>query len=285
VEELKKICCIVSIALGTIFLAGALTLLIPYRIHATGSSESTSTTTTTDEDIIEPSDPRADINNGFHIIYNNDSGQISGTVRILLVLTLISIAPSLIIMLTSFTRIIIVLHFLRQALGTQTAPPNQVLVGLALFLTVFIMSPVFSEINENAIKPFDEGKITQDQAIEVGTAPLREFMYGQTQEKDLALLCDIAKQDYPVTDEEFDTLPMTTVIPAFILSELRTAFVLGFMIYIPFIVIDMVVSSILMSMGMMMLPPTTISMPFKLLLFILADGWDLVIGQLVKSFF
>lgn len=280
---MKKICLIASIAFGTLFLAGALTLLVPYRINARTSSDTT--TTTTEEDILEPSDPRADINNGFHIIYNNDSGQISGTVRILLVLTVISLAPSLIIMLTSFTRIIIVLHFLRQAVGTQTAPPNQVLVGLALFLTVFIMSPVFKDINDNAIKPFDEGKITQDEAIEIGTAPLREFMYGQTQEKDLALLCDIAKQDYPVTDEEFDTLPMTTVIPAFILSELRTAFVLGFLIYIPFIVIDMVVSSILMSMGMMMLPPTTISMPFKLLLFILADGWDLVIGQLVKSFF
>lgn len=282
-EELKKICLIASIAFGTLFLAGALTLLVPYRINARTSSDTT--TTTTEEDILEPSDPRADINNGFHIIYDNDSGQISGTVKILLVLTVISLAPSLIIMLTSFTRIIIVLHFLRQAVGTQTAPPNQVLVGLALFLTVFIMSPVFKDINDNAIKPFDEGKITQDEAIEIGTAPLREFMYGQTQEKDLALLCDIAKQDYPVTDEEFDTLPMTTVIPAFILSELRTAFVLGFLIYIPFIVIDMVVSSILMSMGMMMLPPTTISMPFKLLLFILADGWDLVIGQLVKSFF
>lgn len=282
-EELKKICLIASIAFGTLFLAGALTLLVPYRINARTSSDTT--TTTTEENILEPSDPRADINNGFHIIYNNDSGQISGTVKILLVLTVISLAPSLIIMLTSFTRIIIVLHFLRQAVGTQTAPPNQVLVGLALFLTVFIMSPVFKDINDNAIKPFDEGKITQDEAIEIGTAPLREFMYGQTQEKDLALLCDIAKQDYPVTDEEFDTLPMTTVIPAFILSELRTAFVLGFLIYIPFIVIDMVVSSILMSMGMMMLPPTTISMPFKLLLFILADGWDLVIGQLVKSFF
>lgn len=280
---MKKICLIASIAFGTLFLAGALTLLVPYRISARTSSDTT--TTTTEEDILEPSDPRADINNGFHIIYNNDSGQISGTIRILLVLTVISLAPSLIIMLTSFTRIIIVLHFLRQAVGTQTAPPNQVLVGLALFLTVFIMSPVFKDINDNAIKPFDEGKITQDEAIEIGTAPLREFMYGQTQEKDLALLCDIAKQDYPVTDEEFDTLPMTTVIPAFILSELRTAFVLGFLIYIPFIVIDMVVSSILMSMGMMMLPPTTISMPFKLLLFILADGWDLVIGQLVKSFF
>lgn len=280
---MKKICLIASIAFGTLFLAGALTLLVPYRINARTSSDTT--TTTTEEDILEPSDPRADINNGFHIIYNNDSGQISGTVRILLVLTVISLAPSLIIMLTSFTRIIIVLHFLRQAVGTQTAPPNQVLVGLALFLTVFIMSPVFKEINDNAIKPFDEGKITQDEAIEIGTAPLREFMYGQTQEKDLALLCDIAKQDYPVTDEEFDTLPMTTVIPAFILSELRTAFVLGFLIYIPFIVIDMVVSSILMSMGMMMLPPTTISMPFKILLFIMADGWGLIIGELVKSFY
>lgn len=281
---MKKVFMFTSLAIGTIFLILTLGLFIGSRAYAT-TDDSTRRGRRENTEDITPQDPRSDINNGFSIIYNNDSGQISGTVKILLVLTVISLAPSILIMLTSFTRIIIVLHFLRQALGTQTAPPNQVLVGLALFLTVFIMSPVFTEINENAIKPFDRGEITQDEALEIGSKPLREFMYGETQEKDLALMCDIAKIDYPATDEEFTKVPMTTVIPAFILSELRTSFIIGFLIYIPFIVIDMVVSSILMSMGMMMLPPTTISMPFKILLFILADGWDLVIGQLVKSFY
>ncbi|MBE5906426.1 MAG: flagellar type III secretion system pore protein FliP, partial [Lachnospiraceae bacterium] len=229
-------------------------------------------------------DSKHDINNGLSISYNNDNGELSGTVRILIVLTVLSLAPSILIMLTSFTRIIVVLHFLRQALGTQTAPPNQVLIGLALFLTVFIMSPVFNQINEKAIKPFDEGKISQEKAIEIGTAPIRHFMYGETQEKDLALLCDISKVDVPTNEEQYNKISMTLVVPAFILSELRTAFIMGFCIYVPFIVIDMVVSSILMSMGMMMLPPTTISMPFKILLFILVDGWDLVIGAIVKTF-
>lgn len=192
-----------------------------------------------------------------------------------------SLAPSILIMLTSFTRIIIVLHFVRTAIGTQTAPPNQVLVGLALFLTLFIMWPTFSQVNEKAIKPLDEGKITQQEAIKEAEGPFREFMYGQTQTKDIKLFVDISGDEY----DDYDDVPFTTLVPAFILSELRTAFILGFLIYIPFIVIDMVVSSVLMSMGMMMLPPTTISMPFKVLLFILADGWDLVVGNLVKTFY
>ena len=220
--------------------------------------------------------------NGFSIIYNNNEGQLSSNIRILLVLTVIALVPSILVMLTSFTRIIVVLHFLRQAIGTQTAPPNQVMIGLALFLTVFIMQPVFTQINDTAIKPFDEGQITQEQAIEIGQKPLREFMYAQTQTKDINMFLEINGIE---SVESYDDVDLTILIPAFILSELRTAFIIGFLIYIPFIVIDMVVASTLMSMGMMMLPPTTISMPFKILLFILADGWNLVVGSLVKTFY
>ena len=226
-------------------------------------------------------DATSDSTNGLNIYYNNESGSLSTPVRMFLVLTVLSLAPSILIMLTSFTRIIIVLHFVRTAIGTQTAPPNQVLVGLALFLTLFIMWPTFSQVNEKAIKPLDEGKITQQEAIKEAEGPFREFMYGQTQTKDIKLFVDISGDEY----DDYDDVPFTTLVPAFILSELRKAFILGFLIYIPFIVIDMVVSSVLMSMGMMMLPPTTISMPFKVLLFILADGWDLVIGNLVKTFY
>lgn len=219
--------------------------------------------------------------NGLTITYNNEGGTISGSIRILLVLTIIALAPSILIMLTSFTRIIIVLHFLRSAIGTQTSPPNQILIGLALFLTFFIMQPVFTNINENAIKPFDAGTITQEEALEIGSVPLREFMYGQTQTKDLDLFIDISGETY----DSYNDVPFSVLIPSFIISELRTAFIIGFLIYIPFIVIDMVVASVLMSMGMMMLPPTTISLPFKILLFILADGWTLVIGNIVKTFY
>ena len=217
---------------------------------------------------------------GLSISYNNDSGSVSSPIKIILFLTVISLAPSILIMMTSFTRIIVVLHFVRAALGTQTTPPNQILVGLALFLTFFIMWPTFTQINETAIQPLDAGEITMEQALEIGQKPIREFMYGQTQTKDLELFVDISGETY----DSYDDVPMTTLIPAFIISELRAAFIIGFLIYVPFIVIDMVVSSVLMSMGMMMLPPTTISMPFKILLFILADGWNLVIGQLVNSF-
>ncbi len=218
---------------------------------------------------------------GFSLTFDGETGNFSSTLRMLLVLTIISLAPSILIMLTSYTRCIIVLHFVRAAIGTNTAPPNQVLIGLALFLTLFIMSPTIATIQTDAIEPFDAGQITQEEAIDAAMVPIREFMYGQTQTKDLDMFCEIAG----VTYEDYDDVAFTVLVPSFILSELRTAFIIGFLIYIPFIVIDMVVSSVLMSMGMMMLPPTTISLPFKILLFILVDGWDLVIGGLVKTFY
>jgi flagellar biosynthetic protein FliP len=219
----------------------------------------------------------------FSLNTEEDENSLSSALQMLMVLTVISLAPSILIMVTSFTRIIIVLHFVRSALGTQTTPPNQVLVGLALFITLFIMSPVFSEINTNAIKPLSSGEITQEEAWDAGVAPIRTFMLEQiTEPKDLKLFLDIAG----ITEvEKPEDIPMTVAIPAFIISELRKAFIIGFLIYIPFIIIDMVVASTLMSMGMMMLPPTMISMPFKLLLFIMADGWDLIIGSVVKSFY
>ena len=222
------------------------------------------------------------VSNNLSITYTDEQGNLSGTLRILIILTLIALAPFLVIMMTSFTRILIVLHFVRQALGTQTAPPNQVLVGLTLFLTFFIMNPVITQINETAVKPFEAGQMTQTEFVETAVQPLREFMYPQTQTKDVRLFMDIAKID---SVESIDDIPTRVLVPAFVISELRRAFIIGFLIYIPFIVIDMVVASTLMSMGMMMLPPTTISMPFKILLFVLADGWNLVIGNLVKTFY
>ena len=206
----------------------------------------------------------------------------ASVLQMLAVLTVISLAPSILIMLTSFTRIIIVLHFTRAALNTQTAPPNQILVGLALFLTFFIMAPTFNSVYNDAIKPLSAGEITSEEAFEIGMKPIRNFMFNQTSEKDLKMFLEIAGTENVQTE---DDIPTTVLIPSFIVSELRTAFIIGFVIYIPFIVIDMVVASTLMSMGMMMLPPTTISMPFKILLFVIADGWNLVIGNLVKTFY
>ncbi len=220
--------------------------------------------------------------NIFTLTYNDGNGELNGALRIFLTLTMIALAPTIIIMMTSFTRIIIVLHFTRAALNTQTAPPNQVLIGLALILTFFIMEPTINQINEQAIKPFEAGELTQEEAIEAGIEPLREFMYPQTQVKDVQLFMDIAGREW---DGRNASIPLSVLLPSFILSELRLAFWIGFMIYIPFIVIDMVVASTLMSMGMMMLPPTTISMPFKILLFVLADGWGLVIKNLVETFY
>ena len=233
------------------------------------------------------SDDRSDlrelnIGNNLNITYTDEYGTLSGALRIMIILTLVAMAPLLLLMLTSFTRVLVVMHFVRAAVGTQTAPPNQVLVGLALFITFFIMQPTINEINVNAVQPFEAGEITQQEFTETAMAPLREFMYGQTQMKDVRLFMDIAG----IEDVEgLDDIPNAVLIPAFMISELRTAFIIGFLIYIPFIVIDMVVASTLMSMGMMMLPPTTISMPFKILLFVLADGWNLVIGSLVKTFY
>ena len=237
--------------------------------------------TTQDEISGQPDidDNTLDIN----ISSNAGSMKLESTLQILIMLTILSLAPSILIMVTSFTRIVVVFHFLRTALGTQTTPPNQVIVGLALFITIAIMSPVFTEVNTKAIKPYTAGKIKQEQAIEKGLSPLREFMLKQTREKDLKLFMDLNKKSADAI-KDYDDIPITIVIPAFIISELRAAFIIGFLIYLPFIVIDMVVASTLMSMGMMMLPPTTISLPFKLLLFVLADGWNLVIGQLVNSF-
>ncbi len=218
----------------------------------------------------------------FRLNTDEDEGSLAATLEILLVLTVITLAPSILIMLTSFTRIIIVLHFVRSALGTQSTPPNQILIGLALFLTFFIMSPVITQVNANAVQPLSRGEITQDEAFKAGVAPIRSFMLEQTNVKDLRLFMDVAGI---ATVDTVDEIPITVVIPSFIISELRQAFIIGFLIYIPFIVIDMVVASTLMSMGMMMLPPTMISMPFKILLFIVADGWNLIIGGLVRTFY
>jgi len=222
------------------------------------------------------------IANNLTITYNNSNGTLAGPLRILLVLTGIALAPFLLVMLTSFTRIIIVMHFTRTALNTQTAPPNNVIIGISLFLTFFIMSPIISQINEEAIQPFEAGEITQEEALEIGMQPLRDFMCRQTQVKDAKMFVEIAGDEWT---GELDDIKTSVLIPSFIVSELRTAFIIGFVIYVPFIVIDMVVASALMSMGMMMLPPTTISMPFKILLFVLADGWNLVIVNLVRTFY
>lgn len=291
-SKLKKGYCVASVIFAALVIVFTMTIPFSGTVNATTVNPNGNGTidgTITGDDIRdlqtgnngETADARSDINNGFSINYNNEDGTLSAPLKILLVLTVISLAPSILIMLTSFTRIVIVLHFVRAAIGTQTVPPNQILVGLALFLTLFIMAPIFTQINETAIQPLDKGEITQEEALEIGMEPLREFMFSQTQTKDINLFCDIQGTTYETRDD----IATGTLIPAFILSELRTAFIIGFLIYIPFIVIDMVVASVLMSMGMMMLPPTTISMPFKILLFILADGWDLVVGNLVKTFY
>lgn len=208
-------------------------------------------------------------------------GEVALSIQILLLLTVLSLAPAILIMMTSFARIVVVLSFIRQALGTQQMPPNQVLIGLALFLTFFIMSPVLTQINTRAVQPYMKKELTQAEAFKTAVRPLREFMIGQVREKDLALFVGISKTPRPKTRAD---LPMTVLIPAFIISELKTAFQIGFLIYIPFLVIDMVIASILLSMGMMMLPPILISLPFKLMLFVLVDGWNLLIGSLVRSF-
>ncbi|MBO5488349.1 MAG: flagellar type III secretion system pore protein FliP [Eubacterium sp.] len=233
----------------------------------------------------ETQDPDSPEDFKFNISSNAGSTNLSASLKMVLVLTVLSLAPFIIIMVTSFTRIIVVLHFLRSALGTQSTPPNQVLVGLALFLTLFIMSPVMTQINTDCIQPYEAGELTQEEALNAGLKPLRTFMFEQTNRKDIKLFLQIESKDDNVTVENVDEIKTSVLIPAFMISELRTAFIIGFLIYLPFIIIDMVVASTLMSMGMMMLPPTTISMPFKILLFVLADGWNLVVGQVVKTFY
>ena len=275
-------------------LVGILCIMPSFQVHAaaiegTGIGSALTGETTTRTNIEEPGSAESqedlgelNIANSITVTARGDNGSVNGTLRILITLTLIALAPTLLIMLTSYTRIIIVLHFTRAALNTQTAPPNQVLIGLALFLTFFIMRPVLTQIYTESVVPFENAEISQEEFFETAMDPLRDFMYGQTQTKDVRMFLEISKDEW---DGTLDGIPTEVLIPSFIVSELRTAFIIGFLIYIPFIVIDMVVASALMSMGMMMLPPTTISMPFKILLFVLADGWNLIIGSLVKTFY
>jgi flagellar biosynthesis protein FliP len=211
----------------------------------------------------------------------NSPNSMAESLQVLLLITVIAIAPSILIMMTGFTRIVIVLSFVRNAIGLQQTPPNQVLVGLALFLTLFVMSPIISQINTDAYQPFTQGKITQQQAFDSAIKPLRTFMLKQTNNDDINLFLNIAKKARPKT---LDEIPTEIIIPSFITSELRRAFIIGFVIFLPFLIIDMVVSSTLMSLGMVMLPPVMISLPFKILLFVLVDGWGLIIKTLITSF-
>ncbi len=207
--------------------------------------------------------------------------EVAQSLQILLIITLLSLAPAILMMLTSFTRVIVVLSFMRSALATQQMPPNQVLVGLALFLTFFIMAPTWQAVNREAVQPYMKGEITQQEALKKGMEPIREFLFKQTREKDLALFVSLAQIPRP---RNYQDIPNYVLIPAFTISELKTAFQIGFVLYIPFLVIDMIVASTLMSMGMLMLPPMMISLPFKILLFIMVDGWHLLVRSLVMSF-
>lgn len=211
----------------------------------------------------------------------NKPGDVAVALQVIFLITILALAPSILIMVTSFVRIVIVLSFLRRALGTQTMPPDQIMVGLSLFLTMFIMMPVFTDINNNAIQPYLAQQIQFNDALKEASTPVRNFMLRQVSEKDVALFVRISKMPPP---KNVDDLPFEVIIPAFITSELKTGFIIGFILFIPFLVVDMVVASVLLSMGMMMLPPVMISMPFKIILFVLVDGWHLIIRQMVTSF-
>jgi len=240
------------------------------------------TTSCTSNAFAEPTFP---FKFGFNIEPAQTPQEVSTSIQILLILTVLSLAPSIIIMMTSFTRIVIVLSFLRNALGTQQMPPNQVLIGLAIFLSLFIMSPVLNDINNQAYQPFNKGEITQQQALDKSSQVIKSFMLNQfnnSSKKDLEFFVSLAKIKTPVDPK---ILPLNVIIPAFIINELTIAFKIGFLIFIPFLIIDMVISSTLMSMGMMMLPPVMISLPFKILLFIMVDGWTLIVQTLVRSFY
>ncbi len=211
----------------------------------------------------------------------NGPASVDVALEIVLLMTLLSLAPAILILLTSFTRIVIVLGFLRQAIGTNQMPANQILIGLALFLTFVIMAPVIQDVNQNALQPYLHQEITQSEAFHRAETPLKAFMLKQTREKDIGLFLELTHRDAPATPEE---LPLLVVVPSFVISELKTAFQMGFVLFIPFLIIDMVVASVLMSMGMMMLPPVMISLPFKVLLFVLVDGWYLIVKSLAAAF-
>jgi len=212
---------------------------------------------------------------------SGDPGDVSVLLQIVFLLTVLTLAPAILILMTSFTRLAVVFTFLRQAVGTQQTPSNQIIAGLALFLTFFIMMPVWQKINNNALQPYLHEEISQGDAFKAAINPVRTFMFGQTREKDLSLFINMSKMNKP---KNKDDIPTSVLIPAFVISELKTAFIIGFVLYVPFLVIDMVVASVLLSMGMMMLPPIMVSLPFKLMLFVLVDGWNLIVGSLVKSF-
>jgi len=211
----------------------------------------------------------------------DEPGRVAVVIQLLLLLTILSLAPAILVMLTSFTRIVVVLSLLRHALGTQQMPANQIIIGLALFLTFFIMTPVWNDINSRALQPYINEEISAERAFDLATQPIKEFMLKQAREKDIALFVKISREERPKNPDE---IKLPVLMPAFVISELKTAFQIGFMIYLPFLILDMVIASVLLSMGMMMLPPVMISLPFKLLLFVLVDGWNLVIGSLVQSF-
>jgi flagellar biosynthetic protein FliP len=219
---------------------------------------------------------------GINLTLDGDQNGAGTAVQLLVLLTVLTLAPSILIMMTSFTRIIVVLGFLRNALGTPTTPPTQVLVGVAVFLSLFVMAPTLGQINEEAVQPLMNGEITQAQAIEAAEGPIRDFMFEQVDQKDLSLFLELTDAERPETRAD---VPTSVLIPAFVLSELQTAFEIGFLIFIPFLIIDMVIASTVMSMGMVMLPPVIISLPFKILLFVLVDGWHLVSESLVRGFF
>lgn len=219
------------------------------------------------------------VNLGFKTTDNPN--EVVNAIKIIMIMTVLTLAPAILIMMTSFTRIIIVLSFLRQALGTAQMPPNQLLVGLALFLTFFIMGPTFNEINTRALQPYLAGHMAQSKAMDEALVPLRRFMFNQTRPADLNLFVRLSKMEKPKTRAD---VPTTVLVPSFIISELKTSFQIGFIIYLPFLVIDMVIASVLMAMGMMMLPPVVISLPFKIMLFVLVDGWSLLVGSMVQSF-
>lgn len=211
----------------------------------------------------------------------DEPGKVATVIQLLFILTVLSMAPSILLMLTSFTRVLVVMSLLRHALGTQQMPPNQIIIGLSLFITMFIMAPVWNRVNEEALKPYYAEQISWEEVLSKGAVPIKEFMMRQTREKDIALFVKISKEKRP---EKPSDISLPVLIPSFIISELKTAFQIGFMVYLPFLIIDMVVASILLSMGMMMLPPVMVSMPFKLLLFVLVDGWNLIVGSVVQSF-
>lgn len=225
---------------------------------------------------------------GISIGTSDDPKEVSSSIQLLLLLTILSVAPSILIMMTGFTRIIIILSFMRNALGTQQMPPNQVLIGLALFITFFVMSPVITDINQNAYQPYSKGEITSQQAIDKSSDTIKTWMikqiFSNNREKDLELFMSLSGQKDPIKVEDAPKLPLTTVAPAFLISELTLAFKFGFLIFLPFLIIDMVVASILMSMGMMMLPPVMISLPFKILVFVLVDGWGMITQSIIISF-